>query len=437
MLRSTMLGVVGMALLACSAGADEVTNWNNTMLGAIRASATPPPVASRTMAMESVAVFEAVNAIEGGYYSYLGTLAPAPGASEDAAVAQAAYTVLSALYPSREPTFHAALDASLSAVPDGAAKTDGISLGNAAANGVLGLRANDNSSLVVPYTPGSNPGEWVPTPPANAPALLPNWPQVTPWVLNSGSQLRSIAPPALDSAAYAQAYQEVKDYGSATGSLRSADQTNIAKFWADGGGTATPPGHWNLIAQSVSAAQGLSQAQNARLFAQINMAEADAAIVSWDNKYAYNLWRPVTAIRNDDGNGATIADPTWAPLLVTPPFPSYTSGHSTFSGAASTILAEFFGTDDVPFTVHAEGGVAPDRTFTSFSAAANEAGQSRIYGGIHFQFDNQAGLAAGRALGILVARTQLQAVPEAGSLALLAGAGLGLAAIGYARRRRA
>jgi len=223
--------------------------------------------------------------------------------------------------------------------------------------------------------------------------------------------------------------------GSATSATRTPEQTDIARFWADGAGSATPPGHWNLIAQDVAEMQGNTVSENARLFALLNIATADAAIACWDNKYAYNFWRPITAIHeaDSDGNPDTTQDLTWAPLLPTPPFPSYTSGHSTFSSAAATILAAFFGTDDIAFTASSEAPGVADRSFLSFSEAAEEAGRSRIYGGIHFQFDNQDALAIGNALGHFVYRTQLTAVPEPpGSLLVLIGM-LGLAA---ARSRR-
>jgi len=193
----------------------------------------------------------------------------------------------------------------------------------------------------------------------------------------------------------------VKQLGAIDSMVRTPDQTQIALFWADGAGTATPPGHWNLIAEDVAQAKQNTLAQNARLFALLNIALADAGIVSWDAKYFYNFCRPVSAIRNadNDGNPATIGDPNWTPLLVTPPFPSYTSGHSTFSAAAATVLAGFYGTDHITFTSDSENPAAIPRTFTSFSQAAAEAGVSRIYGGIHWDFDNTQGLASGKRVG--------------------------------------
>ncbi len=208
-------------------------------------------------------------------------------------------------------------------------------------------------------------------------------------------------PPALNSAAYTAAFREVKALGGRQGSRRTEDQTQIALFWADIAGTATPPGHWNEIAQTVARQRGITLAENARLFALLNMSLADAGVYCWIIKFNYGFWRPITAIQraDEDGNPDTDADASWEPLIETPPFPSYTSGHSTFSGAAAAVLASFFGTDRVRFTSNSDGLPGVTRTFDGFWAAAEEAGMSRIYGGIHWQFDNTDGLTAGRETG--------------------------------------
>jgi hypothetical protein len=258
--------------------------------------------------------------------------------------------------------------------------------------------------------------------------------------MTSGSQFRhSLGPPALTSAQYAADLNEVKSLGAVNSTTRTAEQTNIARFWADGANTSTPPGHWNRIAQTVGTNAGNTVSENARMFALLNLAEADAAIVSWDNKYQANFWRPVTAIRlaDQDGNAATEADPNWLPLITTPPFPTYTSGHSTFSGAAAEILKLYFGTDNVNFTTSAEGAPGvPDRSFTSFSQAAAEAADSRLFGGIHYRFDNEHGLQNGIALGQFVYANELQPIPEPSSVALAAVA-LTVFAWAVRRRRRA
>ena len=191
---------------------------------------------------------------------------------------------------------------------------------------------------------------------------------------------------------------------------RTAEQTAIAQFWADGPGTVTPPGHWNVIATDLSAQRKLSLTENARLFALLNIALADAAILCWDCKYDCNFWRPITAIReaDTDKNPATEKDPAWTPLLETPPFPEYTSGHSTFSSAAATVLAAFFGSDEIPFSTTSDAMQGFSRTFHSLSEAAAEAGLSRIFGGIHFMSANQQGLASGARLGTYVSKNFLK-----------------------------
>jgi hypothetical protein len=359
--------------------------------------------------------------------------------SREAAAAQAAHRALSSLFPANQATYDGALATSLSVVPDGPGKIAGISLGNSVADAIIALRANDHSDDVVPYTPQTAVGRWVPTPPGLAPALLPQWPMVTPWAMTSGAQFRDPdGPPALDGPEYTAAFNEVKEIGSATSTTRTADQTAISEFWADNPGTATPPGHWNVIAQTVAAAQGNTLEENARLFALLGITAADAAICSWDNKYATDHWRPVTAIRNadQDGNPATQADPNWTSYIPTPPFPTYTSGHSTFSGASAAVLADFFGTDNITFTTSTEEYVLADRTFNTFSEAATEAMNSRLYGGIHWRYDNEDGLAGGMALGHYVFDTQLQPIPEPSTCVLLALGLIGCVIGSWSRGRR-
>ncbi len=262
------------------------------------------------------------------------------------------------------------------------------------------------------YVPSGELGRWQPTPPAFAPALLPNGRTSPPSLWTAATSSARPPPPAFDSPEYAAAYNEVLEYGDADSTACNADQTLVAYFWEDGPATATPPGHWHVIAQQLSERFGLGLAENARLFALLSMVQADAAISAWDAKYAYDHVRPYTAITREgdlDGNPETSADPAWVNLIPTPPFPSYTSGHSTFSGGSARLLALFFGTDEIAFC-----GESPDpqrwpsilpgvvRCWESLSEAAEEAGQSRIYGGIHWQYDNQEGLAAGRAIADFV-----------------------------------
>jgi len=431
-MRSHLLGVwvVVSLFVAAAASAEVVVDWNNVTLNAIRTDKTPPPRAARALAMVHVSIFDAVDGLLGGYTPYYVTASAPPGASPEAAAVAAAHAALVALYPAQQATFDAARTTSLAAIPDGAAKTSGIAWGENVAGQILALRSADHSGDAPAYEAPSGASWWLPTPPAFAVALLPNWPQVTPWALHSGSQLRPPAPPAPNSGEHTVAFNEVQLLGKVDSAVRTAQQTQIALFWADGSGTVTPPGHWNVIAQGLAAQYQLSLSERARLFALLNIATADAAIVSWDAKYAYGNWRPVTGIQHagEDGNPDTRPDPTWLPLLSTPPFPSYSSGHSTFSAASSRVLADFFGTDAVSFSTTSDSLPGVTRNFTSFSQAAAEAGQSRIYGGIHWQYDNQAGLATGRELGDLVFFTQLSRVfapsvchADAGTLCLNGG----------------
>jgi len=403
--------------------ADEVVDWNNILLDTIRTNSIGPPPASRIMATMNTAMYDAVNSIARTHQPYHVDLTADPGTSRAAAAAQAAHRVLSSMVPANLATYNAALANSLSSVPDGSGKTAGIELGNTVGAAILALRANDGASAMVPYSPGSQPGEWRPTPPANAPAAAPQWANLTPWAMTSPSQFQNPdGPPAVDSADYTAAFNQVKEIGSATSATRTVDQSNAALFWAGPAGTSTPVGHWNRIAQTIAESQGNTLEENARLFALVGMTEADALISAWDNKYHFDHWRPVTAIREaaTDGNPDTEADLNWSSFITTPNHPSYTAAHGTLSGAMGALLADFFGTDDITFTSSTEGFVVPDRTFTSFSQASQEASNSRMYGGIHWSFDNDDGLAGGRTLGHYIFATQLQAIPEPTTVALFA-----------------
>ncbi len=402
------LAAVGLAAaLATPALADVVTDWNNEVLNAIRATRTPPPPATRALAMTHVAIFDAMNGVARRYSPYAIDRPAPPGASPDAAAATAAYNVLVALFPTRQAELQAALAASLERIPRGAARYKGEQWGRYVGVKILSLRAADGSADFVAYSPSGEVGAWQPTPPAFLPALLPQWAHVQPFAMASSDQFRAPAPPALESDEFAVAFAEVHDMGAKEGSLRTADQTEIAFFWEDGAGSVTPPGHWQMIAQDLAQRFGNDPLTNARLFALLSIVQADASISSWDSKFHYDYCRPVTAILEEaalDENESTEVDTSWLSLIPTPPFPSYTSGHSTFSAGSARLLGLFFGTDEIAFE-----GSSPDpqrwpilpgvvRSWDSLSEAAEEAGQSRIYGGIHWQFDNAAGQAAGRSI---------------------------------------
>ena len=386
-----------------------VIAWNAVALQAIRNTKTPPPNASRALAITQVSVFDAVNAIVPTTRSYEITVPRVPCASAQAATASAAYTSLLALFPGQKALFDAALDASISGIGTGPARDKGLALGRSVAEQIVALRSNDGSNATVNYVPGSGVGQWQPTPPAYAKALDPQWGQVTPFALVSGSQFLPGAPPSVTSAEFTAAYNQVLSVGAANSTTRTVDQTQIALFWNDPGGTSTPPGHWNEIAANFSVKQHDSLTRSARVFALLDIAEADAGIACWNAKFTYNYWRPVTAIHDAaaSGNPQLTPDPTFKSLIVTPPFPSYMSGHSTFSAAAATVLSSLYGSHSA-FTATSDGLPGVTRSYTSFSQAAQEAGMSRIYGGIHYMFDNVEGLVCGQKVGQYVMAHVLQ-----------------------------
>lgn len=412
---------------------DVVNTWNAALLEVIRESTSfstispgllikpPPPMVARYLAMVHGAMADAIAAVDGSYASYLPATTVAE-ASPIAAAAVAAHTVAAAIYPAEEQmvVWDRTLAEVMERIPEGSAKSLGTQVGQRAAAAILANRALDGSASLASYPSGTLPGQWRPTAPDYASATLPQWPGVQPFAIASGDAFRPSSMPVLDSAAYAEAVNEVMRLGSFYSTDRTVDQTAMAHFWADGGGTSTPPGHWNQIAMDVGLQQQLSVAENARMMALLNYAMADSGIAAWDAKFALGMWRPIDAIQraDTDGRADTVADASWTPLLTTPSFPAYVSGHSAFSGAAAEVLTQLFG-DSVSFTTFADrgsGGAWPpsddvqsvaQRSFASFHQAAQEAGASRIYGGIHFSFDNFDGLAIGKSVGELVATTLL------------------------------
>jgi hypothetical protein len=372
-----------------------VIDWNSVLLKAIQTDRTAPPLAARNIAIVNTAIYDAVNSIVRLGKSYRVNHRASIWASPGAAVAGAAYQTLVNLFPAQRASFDAALANALGKIQDGPSETEGFQVGISVANGILGWRNSDGANAIVPYAPPGGMGYWQNT----TPAVLPQWPGVTPFAIQTGSQFRPAPPPTVNSAQMVAELAEVQSLGASNSATRTADQTQIANFWADGSGTYTPPGHWCEIAVNLARGRRSNLLQDARLFALLGMAIADAGIAAWDAKYSYHQWRPVTAIQQT-------SDPTWTPLLNTPSFPDYTSGHSTFSGAASVILSRFFG-DRVNFSTSSLGLPGVYRTYSSFAQAADEAGRSRIFGGIHVESSNQVGLAAGRAIGNYVLQNLL------------------------------
>jgi hypothetical protein len=338
--------------------------------------------------------------------------APA-GADRDAAIASAAITVLNALWgqASNPHNFEVAYQNALTAIPEGPAKTAGIAWGRQVAEQILAKRADSGYNKPIPGKYSSEePGKWRETPPGFRPPVLPFWGHVTPFVMTSPDQFRAPPPPPLDSKEYAGETAYVAKVGARDGAERTEYETLSTAFWSDDLGTATPPGHWNVIAGDLARRRQLSVPECARLFALLNFAEADAAISCWNTKFFYRTWRPETAIRelSPKVNPYAITRPDFIPLMVSPAFPSYTSGHSTFSAAASRLLERYFGTDDIEFTITSDGLPGAVRTFKKLSDARQEIGMSRIWAGIHVMSDNVEGQKAGLKLADWVFENALQ-----------------------------
>ncbi len=415
------------AVAAITIASDPILYWNDI---AIRfATAFSPggaPAQARAYAMVNIAMHDAVNATRGNAHrSYL-TGISTPGGDSRAAAAQAAHDVLVALNPANSAQYATSLSASLALIGDSSAKANGVATGQAYAAAILSRRAGDGSSVIAPYTSTNLPGDYRLTPGVGA-AALPAWGNVQPFVLSSANEVPVGPPPTLGSTAYAAAYNEVKEIGSLGSLTRTADQTNSALFWdVSNGGT------WIRAGLVVAEDEGLDTLGFAGAFATLAVGIADASIAVFKAKYDYRLWRPITAIQlgDIDGNDATVADPTWTSLFASPGHPSYVSGHASISGVASTILQSYFG-DTEAFSF----GIGPDsRSFSSLSQAAQDAADSRLWGGIHFRFDNDAGLALGRQVGTHVLRRGIFAsVPEPSSWAMMI---FGFALAGWKLRSR-
>jgi hypothetical protein len=387
--------------------------WNQEAIDAIRLSRNPPPVAALLYATYHVAIFDAVNGFERRYHGWL-VDDPAPaGASTDAAVAGAAFTVLDALFsPTSNPAnIRAFYERELALVPDGKAKDDGLAWGVRVAREVLDKRATSGFDKPISGKYSStDPGQWRETPPAFRPPLLPFWGRVTPFAMTSQSQFRVPPPYAITSKQYAEELAFVNKVGPRDGAERTEYQTECTPFWSDDLGTSTPPGHWNMIAQEIARRRQLGVLDSARLFALLNMAEADVGVSCWESKYFYNTWRPETALRELDTkvNPDVVANPSFIPNMASPSFPAYPSGHSMFSAAGARALALFFGTDEIAFSITSDGLPGAVHRFERFSDAQREAGMSRIWGGIHTMTDNLQAQKAGMGIAEWVFAHELQ-----------------------------
>ena len=379
---------------------DVILQWNRVLMDTVRTPGQQPatimPV--RSYAIMHAAMFDAVNSIDGSYTPFLTDVPGSQNASIEAAAAQAAHDVLASLYPTRVAIFDAELAISLQGIDENRAQ-QGIRVGQIVAERLLAARSNDGWNVTPPaYSLPATPGNWQPTPPSGTAAAFTHYGAVTPFGITSGLQFKPNPPPSMTSAEYAADLNEVKEIGSVNSATRTADQTKVAQLWA---GVNTPTNFlfvWNNVARTVSLARGSSTVEQARLFALTNMALHDALQTTFASKFVYGLWRPVTAIRraDEDSNASTAPDPGWSSLIASPPYPTYAGNNAAIGTSQSTILALFFGRDDIAFQHTWEGAGGATRAYAGFSAMADEEARARVYGGIHFTFDNVAGQSVGR-----------------------------------------
>jgi membrane-associated phospholipid phosphatase len=372
------------------AGAAIVVDWNRELLHIVQTPGAQPATVhpTRSYALLHVAIYDAIASITRNATPFLVSVDAPGGARPDAAAAAAGHAVLSSLYPTMSAVLDQQLTDELAAIPAGRATQEGLEVGERVASLLLAARAGDGSAAIsAPFIAGSQPGDYRPTPPNFAPPVFTHWGAVTPFVLRSGSQFRPAPPPALTSDAYARALNEVESLGRDPSTTRTADETVIGRFWA-------PPiwNTWNAIAEDAVLAHHANLERAAAAFAALDVTFADSTIAFYDAKYHDQLWRPITAVRlaDTDGNPATIGDPTWTPLAVTAPDPSYPGAHSTISAAGAVVLSAFFSDrDEIRVSTPALPGVV--RTFGSYSDVATEAGLSRIFAGQHTRIDHEAG----------------------------------------------
>jgi hypothetical protein len=416
--RCVLAALLAAACLwPAAARGDAVTDWNGHANAAIFSTGPTAHAAALSTAMVHGAVYDAVNAIAGGYEPYLPTPAADRGYSQDAAAATAAFDVTAALVPSQLAVLQARYADSLAAIPPGRAKTGGIAVGAAAADAMLDARAGDGRGGPFSFELGTTPGVWRASPPLFLLDPAPWVGNVRPFLIPSASRFGSDGPNALTSRAYARDFDEVKSLGSLTSGVRTADQTIAAIFWQ-----AQPGGLYGGVMRSLSARYRLSTAENARLFAGVSLAAADGAIACWKDKYRWNFWRPIDAIHAaaSDGNRATRADAGWRPLfdpatatvpaLSTPAFPDHPSGHTCTSGAVLHVLRDFFGTDRIPFDVISPRFPGQPRHFERFSDALDEVIDARVWGGIHFRTADVQGAVIGKEIARWARRHYFQPV---------------------------
>jgi membrane-associated phospholipid phosphatase len=387
---------------------NPVIEWNRALLVILRTAGAQPPTihSTRNFAILHASIFDAVNNIDGTYSPYMVRLTNVSrAASQPAAADQAAHDVLVALYPAFQTTLDAELQQDLARIPEGKERTDGVTVGQTVAAQILAFRSTDGANITLPaFIPGNQPGDYQFTPPNFAPADFIQWPQVTPFALARADEFRPGPPPQLTSSEYTSVFDEVKSLGFISSNTRTSEQTLIGNFW-----NGNIQDFWNEIAQTASLGHNLSLTRSARLFALLNISLADTTIALFEAKYNYQFWRPVTAIElaGNDGNPKTNPNPNWLPLPTkTAPDPSYPGAHSAISFAGAEVLKAELG-DQFAFAVTSESLQGVERHFTSFSAAAQEAGLSRIYAGQHFRTDHVAGKGLGEKVAESIVETIL------------------------------
>jgi hypothetical protein len=398
-----------------AASSDVVLEWNQI---AITTMLTPPAASpfgqARFAAIVQLAVFEAVNSITHNYQPYLGTITAPAGASPEAAAVTAAHTVLKTYFSGSAATLDAARASSLAAIPDGQAKTDGIATGEAAAAAMIALRASDGSSPLTFQAPGAvAPGVWQKTPscPAAGGQFF-NWQNVTPFGIPSAADFIPGPPPLLTSERYTKDYNEVMTVGGMNSTALPQDRADVARIYRD----TSPTNVLNSAARQVAGAQGRSLSENARALALLNMATSDSLVASFATKYHYNFWRPETAIHAaaTDGNPRTTADATFVPYIVTPCFPSYPSNHASGTGGGAEVLRRMYGAGGHTITVSSPNPVDAGIVlhYTTFKAITDDVDDARVYGGIHFRFDQEAGGRLGRDIATYVVKNNLRPIGD-------------------------
>lgn len=379
---------------------NPVLYWNDQVLNATRLARNPPPIASLHFATYHCAIFDAVNGITRTHQGWLVNEAAPAGASMDAAIASASFTVLNALWgqSSNPRNFQVALDRALAAIPDGNAKADGLAWGKKVAEAVLEERSKSgwNKPMEGVFS-SQDQGMWRETPTGFRPPVTPHLAVTKPFAMTRPDQFRAPPPMAIGSKEYAEELAFVAKVGPRDGAERTEYQTLSTPFWSDDLGTSTPTGHWYQIAHDLVRRNKLDTVATARLFALLGIAGADAGISCWDTKFHYRTWRPETALREmaKSTNPLLVVNPDFIPNMPAPAHPDYTSGHSTFTGAATRLLELWFGTDDIEFTTTSDGLPGAVRSFKKLSDARREVGMSRIYGGIHTMSANLEGQKCG------------------------------------------